>query len=111
MTDVFTWPVQANSSGGGSFRTKKAQFGDGYSQEVEDGLNAEEANVTVSIEGTADELAPVLAFARAHKAQSFLWTPPMDTQGLYRCRSFKWNAVDGGYRYLLTLEFERTYVP
>jgi phage-related protein len=111
MTDTFTWPTTSSSSGGGSFRTKKAQFGDGYSQEVEDGLNAEDQTATVMVEGTEAELQPVVDFARAHKAESFLWTPPFSTEGLYRCRSFKWAPLSGGYQYTLTLEFVKTYVP
>lgn len=111
MTDTFNWPVQVSSNGGGSFRTKKAPFGDGYSQEVPDGLNAEVQTVTVVTEGLESEMREIIDFARAHKAESFYWTPPMSDECLFRCKGYKWSTHDGGYRYNVTLEFEQTFVP
>ena len=112
MTDTFDWPVTAQTSGESAFRTNKAPFGDGYSQEVEDGLNSETQTISVQMEGTEAYLSPVVAFARAHKASSFLWTPPFSSEALlFRCRSYKWSPLDGGYQYTLTLEFEQTFVP
>lgn len=111
MTDTFDWPVKSSTSGSGQFRTKKAQFGDGYSQEVEDGLNTDVQSVTVMIEGTEAELRPIVDFARAHKAESFFWTPPMSDEAMFRCRSYRWDPLDGGYMFVLTLEFVQSFVP
>jgi Phage-related protein len=111
MTDTFTWAAQTASSGGSEFRVKATKFGDGYTQEVEDGLNSEMQTASLSIEGTEAELAPVVAFLRGHKATPFFWTPPMSTQAYFKCRSYKWSPLDGGYRFILSMEFEQTFAP
>lgn len=66
MTDTFNFTVDAGTSGKVTFRTRSAQFGDGYKQEVADGLNNKVQAWTVTITDVyADELAPVLAFLDA----------------------------------------------
>lgn len=62
---VFTWRVTTQSSGAGEFRTKKSQFGDGYSQEVADGLNTDMQTWSVSATGVEADIAPMVAFVRA----------------------------------------------
>jgi phage-related protein len=61
-------------------RVNAAQFGDGYSQRSEDGLNAAprsyQAVWSTLLSTDADMIQ---AFLEAHKATPFLWTPPLET--------------------------------
>jgi phage-related protein len=61
-------------------RVNSAQFGDGYSQRSEDGLNgaprAYQAAWDALLSTDADTIE---AFFEAHKATPFLWTPPLET--------------------------------
>ena len=111
MTDVFAWKVQANASGGGEFRTLKIPFGEGYSQEAEDGLNNDVQKWTVTYSEYKAKVATVLAFVRAHKgAIPFFWTPPMGVVGYYKCKSYKQVDQGGGY-WDLVMEFEQGFQP
>lgn len=110
MTDTFTWQVHADAGGNGEFATAKAQFGDGYAQEVPLGLNSESQKWTVNFSGYAHQVAPVLAFIRAHKGMSFLWKPPLGTQGLYKCKKYNINPQSSTY-YVLSMEFEQAFAP
>jgi Phage-related protein len=110
MTDKFTWRVTTDSSGQGDFSTAKAQFGDGYSQEVANGLNSETQKWNVTYSNYAPKVREVLDFIRGHVGVSFLWTPPFGDEGYYRCKS--WSATDQGGNYgVLTMQFEQVYAP
>jgi phage-related protein len=39
MTDTFTWIPTGTPAGVTTLRTRTAQFGDGYCQQVQDGIN------------------------------------------------------------------------
>ena len=107
MTDTFTWPVTTESSGGGEFKTTRTAFGDGYSQEVANGLNNEEQKWSVVFVGNKPEVETVLAFIRAkYGAQSFYWKPPLGVQGFYRCKKYT-PRREGGFVWTLTMEFEQ----
>lgn len=110
MTDTFTWRAITETQGGGQFLTARAQFGDGYSQEVALGLNNETQKWTVVVQG--EDVAPSLAFIRAHKGyQSFYWKSKFDaTPQLYRCK--QWTPTNqGGNVYTMAYEFEQVFAP
>lgn len=108
MTDTFTWRAQVDASGGGEFRTKRTPFGDGYEQEIADGLNTDRQKWTVTI--TNKDVDAALAFVRAHVGVSFFWTPPKGVQGYYKCRSYRPQDLGGNY-FHLSLEFEQSFAP
>lgn len=111
MTDTFIWKSDATLSGGGEFVTKKAQFGDGFSQEAPDGINNDVQLWSVIVNGYTHELAPVMEFIRAKAGgESFFWTPPLGVQGYYRCKKYS-PVPQGSGLYTLTLEFQQVYTP
>lgn len=110
MTDTFTWRVNMDSSGGGEFAMSTAKFGDGYVQEVPNGINNETQKWSVTVSGKKTLMQTVLAFIRTHKGQSFFWTPPLGVEGYYKCK--RYNPVDrGGGWWELNMEFEQSYSP
>lgn len=111
MIQTFTWPVTTQVTGSGEFRTLKSQFGDGYSQEIGDGLNSDVQKYTVTLAGLESELTAPLAFIREHKgAKSFYWKPPLGVQGLYRCKTYT-PVPQGAGVFTLTLEFQQVFAP
>lgn len=110
MTDKFTWHVLANISGGGDFTVVESKFGDGYAQNTVIGLNNEVQKWSATTTGFTSEIAAPLAFIRAHKGLSFLWTPPLGVEGYYTCKSYK-PTNQGGSVWTLTMEFEQVFFP
>lgn len=111
MALVLTFPVDSGVSGDITFRVRSIQFGDGYRQEVTDGLNPKEDKWPVSATGPADEIQPLIDFLDARGGvEAFLWTPPRGVQGLYKCKAY--NTTDShGDNVKLSATFERTYQP
>lgn len=109
--DIFTWYQNANASGDVKFRTLKAQFGDGYQQTAPDGINNKVENWPLTFEGTSAKIAPIKAFLESKQGtQSFLWTPPLGVQGMYKCTSFR--VVDkGADNYEISATFEQSFQP
>ncbi|VVE28143.1 phage tail protein [Pandoraea pneumonica] len=110
--ETFTWPVRPDVQGQVTFRTLTAQFGDGYSQQADDGINVEKQSWPVTLVGTTAELEPVKDFLRRHRGVTrFYWTPPDHSKGIYK--------VTGGYGYVahgagnctITATFELSPVP
>lgn len=110
MTDTFTWQVHANASGGGDLSVAEAKFGDGYSQEVAQGLNVDVQKWNITVSGVRADMEPVRDFIVDHAGISFYWTPPLGVQGLYRCRDYKPNNV-GGLYYTISCQFYQVYAP
>ena len=98
MAEVFSYRIKAQPSGKVNFRTLVAQFGDGYSQAVGDGINTRVQSWSISVMGNLNpdaceadkgDYEAVKAFLDARGGwQSFLWTPPGEAQGFYRCTSY-----------------------
>lgn len=109
--EIFEWVPDDEATSDGTFRVRKCQFGDGYAQVSGDGPNSEEAPWSLTFGGTEAEMAPILSFVRRHDGhRSFLWTPPGDDLGLYRCPTFRRQRKPGGL-VVLSLTFERAYHP
>ena len=115
MKETFIWRVySAAPNVEYEAVTRKAVFGDGYSQEAPDGLNNEKQIWELEIWGHAelDQVAAAKAFLRLRRrlGESFLWTPPNEAQGQYRCT--KLTSVDELEGYLrLGFTFEQTFQP
>ncbi|UQY89278.1 phage tail protein [Stenotrophomonas rhizophila] len=115
MKETFIWRVYSQPpSVEYQATTRSAAFGDGYSQEAPDGLNNEKQIWQLELWGhrDIDKIGSAKAFLRLRRrlGESFLWTPPDEPQGLYRCT--KLSAVDELEGYLrLSCTFEQTFQP
>lgn len=107
----FTWSPRVEPEGTRSFRTLSAQFGDGYAQEVGDGINNETQSWPLEFVGHEDYIAPIRDFLRTHGGfKPFRWTPPMGEEGLYICREFRLRPM-GRKVYTLSATFEQRFAP
>jgi phage-related protein len=110
-TQVFTWSPLVEPTGQTKFVTRVAQFGDGYSQSVPDGLNNKKATWPLTFAGSAAEVQPINDFLDALRGStSFYWTPPLSTQRLFRCGDYSLKPM-GGDMYTLSANFEEVFSP
>lgn len=83
--ETYKWGCQL---GGGPVTRKKtvrtAQFGDGYAQVAEDGINSTMIEAPLTYAGFNSEIDEIEAFLEAHMVKAFAITPPGDVLGLYR---------------------------
>ena len=89
--DTFTPPKDPSPRSAGQVkpRTNTAQFGDGYSQRSEDGLNALTRDFQAVWPGlTVADRDTITAFLANHTVTPFLWTVPLESV------EYKWIAVD-----------------
>ena len=112
MTDTYEWDTYAGTSGQGTFSTRIAQFGDGYTQDAGNGLNNESQTWTHSATDLdSDTLDDIMAFLRAHKGYiRFRWTPPNGEEGYYICRQYTMNPGEAELR-TFTAVFEQRNGP
>jgi phage-related protein len=111
MSEVFSWDPLVEPTGEEKFRTRSAQFGDGYKQLAQDGLNSSSQRWPLTFGGQEDEIEPIVSFLRRHAgAKSFLWRPPLGVQSLWTCAGFNTTPhVDG--LYTVTATFEQSFQP
>ncbi|MFD1556037.1 phage tail protein [Paraburkholderia silviterrae] len=113
MADTFTWvPTVAQSTGTATQRVRKAQFGDGYAQRVQDGINNRSSSFQLQFINDAATIAAIIAFLDARAgATAFLWTPPLRTQALlFTCETYTEPTKDGN-AYTFTATFDQTFAP
>lgn len=110
MTDTFTYKAQVSTSGNGEFTVSTAKFGDGYSQDVPDGINNETQKWSVQVSGYRTYVQAVLNFIRNHKGMSFFWKPPLGVIGYYACKRYSLGDAGGAY-WTVTFEFEEVKRP
>lgn len=110
--ETFTWSPLADPVGDTQFRVLKAQFGDGYSQVAQDGINNEVSNWPLSFSGYDSEMSPIIQFFKRHAGQkAFLWTPPLGVQGLYRVEGYSLQAGAAGTNYNVQATFMEVFRP
>ena len=103
--EIFTWSPRVNPTQTVNFRTRKAQFGDGYAQ-VSGSQEWE-----LSFVGTEDYIRPIKQFLDRHGGtKSFQWTPPLEDVGLFRCEQYKPVPMGGG-NYSLSATFIQGFKP
>jgi phage-related protein len=104
---TFTYDPVTDPIGTTTYRTLKAQFGDGYSQVAADGINNVYDTWTLSFAGAYADVSPVKSFLDTLQGYlPFYWTPPLGVQGLYRCSS----SSSGGSAPALTASTGGNYV-
>lgn len=97
-------PVIAPSPGTSdktSVKKLQAEFGDGYSQAVPDGLNSIRREITVDWDMlTPTDAATIIDFFRARGGvEPFYWTPSDETTALkWICESWTERRNEGGFR-------------
>lgn len=64
--DIFTWLVRVGDAGAIKFRTRSAEFGDGYRQVVGDGINGKSASWPITIIAPLDEMQAITDFLDRH---------------------------------------------
>lgn len=109
-SETFTWERQSGAAGRINFRIIEAQFGDGYSQVVPDGLNTKTQSWPLSFEGNMNYMQPILDFFARHKgAKSFYWTPPGEPAPLlFRASDLTLTSRGAGV-YSLAVEFKQVF--
>lgn len=63
---------------------RESQFGDGYSQVADNGINSTVDEVPLKCAGTTTEMLAVEAFLLAHLVKAFIYAPPDHPAGMYR---------------------------
>lgn len=112
MAETFNWRVESATSGETTFDVTKVKFGDGYSQEVPQGINNVMRTWDITVSGYTSEIAPIVAFLDAHAgATRFLWKPsPLRPLGYYICTRYR-EQNNGGGHWTITAQFELAYLP
>ncbi|MCD0495908.1 phage tail protein [Achromobacter sp. MY14] len=111
MAERFTWRSTGQPVGATTFRRLTAQFGDGYRQVAGDGINNKVQSWPLTFAGSKAEMQAVLAFLDRHAGiASFLWTPPMGTEGYYEAPTYNLNPV-GGDTYTVSATFQQVFKP
>ena len=107
----FIWETEKGAEGDVVQRVRTKQFGDGYEQSVEDGLNNQSQSWPLVFTGAKPRVMLIKAFLDRHKgAKAFLWTPPLGELGLYKCKGYK-PVHRGGQVYAITATFLQTFHP
>ena len=85
--DTFTPPRRPKSSTvTRKVRENSNNFGDGYQQDIVDGINAVYDEVSLSWELlTFEQFGAIDTFLSAHRGQTFLWNLPGCTAKKWRC--------------------------
>lgn len=82
--ETFDWCPRTSAQGATTYRKLTAQFGDGYAQEVRDGINAEMQRWSLQFVGKIDYVTAIKAFLDRHGGwKPFIWTPPFSSVALY----------------------------
>ena len=107
--EIFKWDAKTGDQGDITFAVLKAQYGDGYTQAVGEGINNESGVWPYTYIGPIDEIEPIRAFLRWHQGyKKFQWTPPFGEPGLYTCEKFS-VLPKGGPLVQLTATFQQTF--
>jgi phage-related protein len=109
MTATFTWQPSLDVVGTTTDSVRTAQFGDGYSQTVPNGINSVYDSWPLTFSGDGSKIATIKAFLDATQgATSFFWTPPLRAQGRFRCGP-RTVQPHGANSYTLTVTFTEVF--
>lgn len=109
--ETFTWAPATDAQGDISYRTRTAQFGDGYAQVVGDGLNNRAQSWPLSFTRREAEAQAIIDFFDRHAGHTaFRWTPPLGQLGLWRVATHSLRPMGGGI-YTITATFEQAFHP
>ena len=109
--ETYSWRSQL---GAGSIEysqtVRAAQFGDGYEQVADNGINSTAIQVPMKYVGKDTEVNEIRAFLLAHTVKAFIITPPGEEKGLYRvvANSVRKNLISSNVAEL-TFTIRRAY--
>lgn len=107
--DTFTWSPRNGPVADITYRSRSVQYGDGYEQNVDDGINPESQSWPLTFTGLNSDIAPIIAFLRAHReTRPFKWKNPLGELGLYRMKDLKPQQLDFA-RMTVTVTFITAY--
>jgi phage-related protein len=110
--EIFTWCPRRNPQGSVSFRTLTAQFGDGFAQVAEDGINSRSEKWPLEFFGTEAEISPIKDFLDRHGGwKGFLWTPPLGKQAVFLMDDGYQPVPLGGGWFTLSVTFKQKFIP
>lgn len=111
-TQTFTWQPSLEVVGTTKDLVRGAQFGDGYSQAVADGINNVSDTWPLTFSGSSAYIGAIKAFLDARAGyQSFYWTPPLRAQGVFRCTARSTPQPHGADTYTYTATFTEVFNP
>lgn len=108
---TFTWVPDDGVQVGTKYSGYEVKFGDGYTQDVGEGINDTVRTVTVTFARTYAEVLVIKAFLDARKSSGrFNWTPPGPGQaaGEFVCKAHT-IASRSGENATLTATFEERF--
>ncbi|WKN20792.1 phage tail protein [Azotobacter vinelandii] len=109
--ETFAWSPERDAQGDITYRTRTAQFGDGYAQVVGDGINNRQQSWPLTFIRRREEAQAILDFFDQHAGhKAFLWTPPLGQLGLWRVATHSLRPMGGGV-YTITATFEQAFAP
>lgn len=109
MIETFKWRIEREVDPKIDYKTTEVKFGDGYVQEIAQGINNEEEEYSVRIHAYETEAKEIRDFFRRHQGyKAFFWTPPLGDLGLYRCKNATPKPQGGGL-YVFTGTFVKSY--
>lgn len=114
---IFNWRAEVGTTGNGEFSVFTSRFGDGYTQDVPNGINNETQKWSVKVSGKGlpgggQMVQAVLDFIRAQAGSPFQWKHPnmRGALGWYSCKRYS-QSDEGGDYWTITMEFEQSYQP
>lgn len=111
--DTFDPPIKPSPGTGGNWRPRiiRTQFGDGYSQRTEDGLNPVVGQYRLYWELlTPDQYREIVDFLREHVAEAFLWAiPGQDVPLVWTVAQYDDNFADPVRNQTLTATFQQEF--
>lgn len=107
---TFIWlPSYNGTSSDTTPKVRMAQFGEGYSQRVGDGINNIRRSWSVSFEQPKVVMDQILAFLKARAGvELFVWVPPTGVTGKWLCASWKETPV-GANDYTISATFTEEF--
>ncbi|ELW9286791.1 phage tail protein [Enterobacter hormaechei] len=83
--ETYSWRSQLGAGAIEYSQTvRAAQFGDGYEQVADNGINSTAIQVPMKHTGNESEVDRIRDFLLAHTVKAFIITPPGEEKGLYR---------------------------
>ncbi|EAB6507355.1 hypothetical protein DNY65_12500 [Salmonella enterica subsp. enterica serovar Moroto] len=109
--ETYSWRSQLGAGAIEYSQTvRAAQFGDGYEQVADNGINSTAIQVPMKHTGTETEVNSIRDFLLAHTVKAFIITPPGEEKGLYRvvADSVRKNQISSKFAEL-TFTIKRAY--
>ncbi|HGE6046457.1 TPA: phage tail protein [Vibrio cholerae] len=107
----FTYCADKEATGTLEFRTRTAQFGDGYQQSAGDGINNRRQSWPLTFTKKKTEAEAIKAFFDDHEGcKAFAWKPPLSPIGLYVVASYSVLPLGAGL-YRISATFNETFHP